>query len=127
MSDYDTDIRTLTALEQARCAAIVDGDYDAFAALSHPELRYTHTSGETDTLDSYLQKCRSGYYDYHRIDRPITRITIVGDTALILGEFHSELSAGGIEKELHASALAVWIRDGDSWLFLGYQPTLLPK
>ena len=42
-------------------AAMVAGDFDDFAALCHPDLIYTHSTAVTDTLDSYLAKCRDGF------------------------------------------------------------------
>ena len=55
---------------------MVAGDFDDFAALCHPDLIYTHSTAVTDTLDSYLAKCRDGFFDYHRIDHPITKIVV---------------------------------------------------
>ena len=122
----DKDVETITALEQRRFDAMTAGDFDAFAAVSHPELIYTHSNAVTDTLESYLRKCRDGFYVYHSIDHPITRIVISGDVALVLGEMNADLTAGGVRKQLNNSSLAVWVRDGDSWLLIGYQPTPKP-
>src|SRR3954452_11108329 len=92
MSDADHDIEVITELERRRFAAMVAGDFDEFAALCHPDLIYTHSTGVTDTLDSYLAKCRDGFFDYHRIDHPITKIVVTGDAGLVLGEMNADLT-----------------------------------
>jgi uncharacterized protein (TIGR02246 family) len=123
MTDVDKDERTIRELEDRRYAAVVAGDFDGFAALCHPDLIYTHSTAVSDTLGSYVEQCRSGYYVYHRIDHPVSRIVVAGDTALVLGEMHADLTAGGVRKQLHNSSLAVWVREGGSWKLIGYQPT----
>ena len=83
-------------LGDQRYATIVRGDYDAFRELCHADLAYTHSTGITDCLDSYLAKCTQGFYDHHRIDHPIRDISIFGDVALALGEMRADLTAGGV-------------------------------
>ena len=115
----------VTELEGRRFAAVLAGDFDAFAAVCHPDLLYTHSTGETDTLESYLAKCRAGHYVYHRVEHPVTKIVVCGDTVLVLGEMNAELTAGGVRTSLRNSSLAVWVRCGDRWQLIGYQPTPL--
>lgn len=117
------DVQEIRALEQRRYAAVVAGDFDAFAAVCHPELIYTHSSGGTDTLASYLDKCRSGHYVYHAVDHPETKIVITGGVALVLGEMNADLTAGGVRKQLRNSSLAVWVRAAEGWQLIAYQPT----
>lgn len=113
-------------LEDRRYAAVVDGDLATFAELAHPELAYTHSDGTVDTLSSYVEKCRSGHYVYHRIDHPIDRIVVTGGTAIVVGEMHADITAGGTRKSLANRSLAVWVRSGGAWRLLAYQPTVLP-
>jgi uncharacterized protein (TIGR02246 family) len=118
---------TIRALEDARYDAVVRGDIAAFVELAHPDLTYTHSTGSVDTLDSYREKLESGFYDYHRIDHPIDRVVVVGDTALVIGEMHADITAGGTRKTLANRALAVWVRVDGDWRLLAYQPTVLPR
>ena len=123
MGDAEQDVADVTELERRRFAAMVAGDFDGFAALCHPDLLYTHSTAVTDSLESYLARCRDGYYVYHRIEHPITTVVVVGDTALVLGEMNADLTAGGVRKQLRNSSLAVWVRARGSWKLIGYQPT----
>ncbi len=123
-----TEVETMIRLlEDARYEAVVRGDVEAFTALAHPDLAYTHSNGAVDTLGSYRDKLRSGFYVYHRIDHPVDRILVVGDTAVVIGRMFADITAGGLRKSLANQAMAVWVREGDRWLLLGYQPTVLPE
>ncbi|MBC2637774.1 MULTISPECIES: nuclear transport factor 2 family protein [unclassified Rhodococcus (in: high G+C Gram-positive bacteria)] len=117
---------TIRDLENDRYRAIVDRDLTRFAELSHPDLAYSHSSGETDTLEDYLDKVRSGFYVYHEIDHPIDFIRIVDDVALVVGEMNADITAGGRDKKLRNRCLAVWKNTDDGWRFLAYQPTPIP-
>jgi ketosteroid isomerase-like protein len=114
-------------LEDERYQALERGDIDAFAALCHPDLLYTHSTGGTDTLADYLGKLREGYYVYHRIDHPVRQVGIYGEVALVFGEMNADITAGGISKQLRTKCLAAWARSGTGWLLLAYQPTPIPQ
>ena len=114
-------------LESARYQAVIDRDFDAFRGLCHPDLVYTHSDSTRDSLESYLAKCRAGFYTYSRIEHPVEDVIIAGDTVVVVGRMHAGITAGGTPKELNNNSIAVWVRStGDSWLLLAYQPTPLP-
>ncbi|QYN03619.1 nuclear transport factor 2 family protein [Pseudomonas protegens] len=119
-----SDIKTLIrAQEDQRYEAILEGKFDTFAHFAHPDLQYAHSNGVVDTVDSYLKKCRDGFYVYHHIEHPIDSIRIEGNIALVFGEMNAEITSGGVRKTLRNKALAVWISDGAKWQLLAYQPT----
>jgi ketosteroid isomerase-like protein len=115
-----TEIREL---EDARYQALVDKDWDRIAELCHPELAYTHATGVTDTMDSYLEKVRAGFFVYHFIDHPIDFIRVVDDVALVVGVMNAHVTAGGEERTLRSKSLAVWKHTAGGWRFLAYHPT----
>ncbi|MGW2254991.1 nuclear transport factor 2 family protein [Kitasatospora sp. NPDC001660] len=123
MSETDADTGAIRALENRRFEALVAGDLDGFTEITHPELVYTHSSGTLDTLDSYLAKCASGFFVYHWIEHPIDRITVVGDTAIVIGDMRADLSVNGVHRKLENRSLAVWTRVDGQWKFLAYQAT----
>lgn len=110
-------------LEQRRYAAMLSGDIEAFAALAHPELIYTHSNGVVDTLSSYVAKCRDGYYQYLRLEHPIDSILIFESIALVYGGMSGEIISGGTHKTLNNRALSVWALLGAEWRLLSYHPT----
>jgi ketosteroid isomerase-like protein len=123
MSDAAKDVEAITELERRRFDAIVAGDFEDFAAVCHPELIYTHSTGGTDSLESYLARCRAGFYDYQWVDHPVTKIVVSADVVLVLGEMNADITAGGVPKQLRNSSLAVWVRDGETWKLIAFQAT----
>lgn len=120
------DTEEILALEDRRYDAIVAGDLDAFAAVCLPDLIYTHSSATTDTLESYVEKVKSGHYVYHRIEHPVDKVVVSGDTALVLGRMVASISVAGTPKELDNTSLAVWVREAGTWKFAAYAPTVRP-
>jgi hypothetical protein len=117
----------INALEEHRYQAMLQGDLDAFQGLSHPELIYIHSNGVKDSLDSYLNKCRGGLYVYHRIDHRLDDIRLSGNTALAFGEMSADITSHGIDKTIHNRTLTVWLKTGQQWQLLAYQPTPMAK
>jgi uncharacterized protein (TIGR02246 family) len=127
LTDSDDTRSLILELESARYQAVIDGDFEAFARLCHPDLVYTHSDSARDTLESYLEKCRAGFYTYSRIEHPVEDVLIVGDTVVVVGRMHASITAGGAPKELNTNSIAVWVKSAEgAWLLLAYQPTPLP-
>lgn len=111
-------------LEDQRYQAVLEQDFDAFESLCHDRLVYSHSAGNRDTLASYVRKLRTGALRYHRMDRSIENVLIVGGTALVLGQMKADVRVNGQQKTLNNSFLAVWVDvDSGSWKFIAYQPT----
>jgi ketosteroid isomerase-like protein len=120
------DERAVRELEDLRYDAVVAGDFDRFATYCHPELTYAHSNADVDSLESYLRKCSEGFYVYHRIDHPIDKVVIAGDTALVFGQMQADLSAAGSRKQLDNVSIAAWVRTVAGWKLLAYWPTVKP-
>jgi ketosteroid isomerase-like protein len=118
-----TDAHTIRDLEKHRFDSIAEHDLDGFSDLAHPDLAYTHSSGTLDTLDSFIEKCGSNHYVYHRIDHIIERVTVAGDTAVVISEVRVDMTAGGIRRKLANRSLGVWARVDGTWKLLAHQAT----
>ncbi|MEU3861706.1 nuclear transport factor 2 family protein [Streptomyces sp. NPDC028722] len=118
-----TDADVIRDLEKLRFDTLVERDLQAFTDLAHPDLAYTHSSGTLDTLDSFVAKCESAYYAYHRIDHLIEQVTVAGDTAVVIGEMSVDMTAGGIRRKLANRSLGVWTRADGTWRLLAHQTT----
>ena len=121
-----TDVRAVLAAEDRRYRALVDADLTALDALFADGLSYAHSSGARDTKAEYLEKIRSGYYVYRRIDHPVERVEIAGDAAVVVGRMTADLDVDGRPKTIDNLALAVWSRAGGDWRLLAYAATPLP-
>ena len=122
----EDDGAAVLAGEDRRYRAMLAADLATLDALFADELSYAHSSGARDTKAEYLEKIRSGYYVYHRIDHPVQRVSVVGDTAIVVGRMTADLLVQGTPKTIDNLALAVWTRAAAGWRLLAYAPTPLP-
>jgi hypothetical protein len=120
------DVPEVLDAEDRRYRAMVDADVDTLDEVCAEELSYAHSSGVRDTKDEYLAKVRSGYYVYRRVEHPVERVEVVGDTAIVVGRMTADLLVDGVAKTIDNLALAVWVRSGGIWRLLAYAPTRLP-
>ena len=118
--------RAVLDAEDRRYRAMIDADLATLDALFADELSYAHSSGARDTKAEYLEKIRSGYYVYQRIDHPVQRVAVVGDTAIVVGRMTADLLVQGVQKTIDNLALAVWTRAAAGWRLLAYAPTSPP-
>jgi ketosteroid isomerase-like protein len=125
MPSHD-DVDEVLAAEDRRYRAMVEADLDTLDRLCADELSYAHSSGVRDTKAEYFAKVRSGYYVYRRIDHPVERVEVVGDTAIVVGRMVADLVVDGVEKTIDNLALAVWTRTAQGWRLLAYAPTRQP-
>ena len=121
-----SDAQQVLAAEDRRYAAMRAADLTTLDELCADGLSYAHSSGVRDTKDEYLGKVRSGYYVYRRVDHPVERVEVVGDTAIVVGRMSADIEVQGVPKTIDNLALAVWARTPDGWRFLAYAPTSLP-
>ena len=116
----------ISALEERRYRAMLESDVVALAELCHEALTYTHSLGDRDDRDSYLEKVGARHFVYHRIERPEERIMIADGTAVVVGRMVADVTVGGFAKSLDNRSLAVWTQTPAGWKFLAYQPTPVP-
>ena len=121
----DADVRAVLDAEDRRYRAMLDGDLTTLDELCADGLSYAHSNGARDTKAEYFDKLRTGYYVYHRVDHPVERVEVAGDTAVVVGRMTSELDSGGVRKTIDNLALAVWTRASGAWRLLAYAPTPL--
>ena len=126
MSADDVAAEVLAA-EDRRYEALLGPDLPTLEKLFHDRLSYAHSSGVRDTKAEYLEKIESGYYDYARIDHPVERVDVVGDTALVVGRMTADLTVQGTPKTLDVLALAVWTKATGDWQLIAYASTPLPR
>ena len=120
------DVPQVLAAEERRYRAMVEADLDVLDRLLADEVSYAHSSGVRDTKSEYLGKLRSGYYVYRRVDHPVERVEVVGDTAVVVGRMTADVDVDGAPKAIDSLALAVWVKRDGGWQLLAYAPTRPP-
>jgi hypothetical protein len=123
----DDVVAAVLAAEDLRYEALLGPDLPTLERLFHEQLSYAHSSGVRDTKAEYLAKIESGYYDYARIDHPVERVDVLGDTAVVVGRMTADLTVDGTPKSLDVLALAVWTRTGGQWQLVAYASTPVPR
>ena len=93
-----SDVQDVLAAEDRRYRAMQDGDLATLDELCADALSYAHSSGTRDTKSEYLGKIGSGYYAYRRIDHPVERVEVVGDTAIVVGRMTSDVEVQGASR-----------------------------
>lgn len=126
MEHTSNDAQAVLAAEDRRYRAMQDADLTTLEQLCADALSYAHSSGVRDTKSEYLEKIRSGYYVYRRIDHPVERVEVAGDTAVVVGAMTADVEVQGRLKTIDNLALAVWTRASGDWRLLAYAPTPLP-
>lgn len=116
----------LAALEDARYAAMLAGDTIALRKLCSARLHYSHSFGDRDTLDNWLEKIEAREIVYHQISWPAEWVEHLPGVALVGGRMTARASVGGVQRRIDNAFLAVWADEGDAWRLVAYQPTPLP-
>ncbi len=119
---------TIAGLEVARYDAMLRRDRTALEAMFDEELVYTHSFGDRDSKQSYLDRLSAGFFDYLEIGHDIDRIILRGDSATVIGTMTARAIVGGEARALHNSYTAVWVRTGgQDWRMIAFQPTPIRK
>lgn len=128
MSEHLDQLMALVlALEQQRAQAMLDGDAGAMGRLLDEDVFYAHSSGLTDTRDSFLAKFRQGIFRYTRVESRIDSVLVLGpDAFLAHGGVAIDAVVGGQARSMTALMLLVWRRREGEWRLAGHQTTLAP-
>ena len=108
-------VNLIAGLEDERYAAMISGDLATLERLLDDRLRYTHSSGDSDSKASYLSRLAEGRFKYLAIVREDQTIVALDETAAVFNTLRIEALAGGAPRRVHSAALAVWGRSGGVW------------
>ena len=128
MSDIGIDA-TLLALEDERCRAIVAQDFERVGALLSPRLVHTHTRGNTDDRESYLNYARH-VVEILDLQREGLRVLPIGDDAAVMhgkqvNRARLRAKPDG-EVRVEAMVTQVWAREDDGqWRMVAFHATPL--
>jgi hypothetical protein len=112
-------VTELERLEQARCAAISAGDWDALADLLRDDYSHTHSTGVVQDKATYVEHVKGRP---RTTTRPGVRVRIYGDAAIMSGRqinTFSEPNRPPVQNEV----LQVWVRSDGGWKLAAFQST----
>jgi ketosteroid isomerase-like protein len=120
-------IAEIGRLEDMRYAAMLGKDADALQRLLHEKLVYMHSSGISDSKDSYITGLREGVWDYRRVERSEQTVLTEGSLALVFNRLSINIIVRGVAKELDNRALAVWVANEGAWKLIAVQSGAIPS
>lgn len=115
----------ILALEEQRRSAMLAGDLGALESLLAPDLRYTHSTGTSDTRASLLAKLAGGQIAYRQLAFTQLAVQCTADAGTVAGEMHAEVVRDGLPRSVAACYLAVWLRRAGAWQLAAFQGTAL--
>jgi len=118
--------RSLLAAEEARRQAMLAADVATLGTLLSDALAYTHSTGVTDSKQSYLQLLASGALRYETLDFAEPRARLVGTAGLVSAVMYATVRKGELRRDIASSYLAVWEHTAAGWVLQAVQATALP-
>ena len=122
----DVTAEQILALEDARFAAMIDGDIAALVGMSADDLAYTHSSGVMDDKTGYIAAMRAGQFSYRHIERLEAKTMVVGEAALIIGRVRLDVLFETGPRILDSRFLSVWTHVAPGWKHLAWHSTSVP-
>lgn len=115
------------ALEERRRQALLAGDLPALQGLLADDLFYVHSTGASDSKDSYLGKIASGGLRYLSLEFSDQRTQSLPFAATVCGRMSAQVLKDGQQKSVASLYLTVWGCDPDGvWRLHAHQGTPLP-
>lgn len=114
------------ALDKERMDAMAAKDVARLNALLADELIYTHSSARLDTKTSLVDGMESGSTVYRAAVPRDVEARDLGDTVVLTGAAHLEVTAGGNELSFDVRFIDVWAKRDGGWQMVAWQSTKLP-
>ena len=115
------DEQAVVAVEKQRFAAQVSRDYNALGQLLADDLVYTHSNGNTDTKQAYIQGIRDGKSVYEQIDVTEQKVRLYNDIAFINGVCLVKMNTNGAPTNLKLKYTDAYARRNGKWQLITWQ------
>ena len=119
-----SDVEALMKADTKRRVAMVAGDVVALGDYLAEDLSWTHSSGKTDSKESFLAVMASGSTVYHSLDVRDTKVRIFGDIFVLEGVVFGDVTKDGLDRKLVNRFITVWQqREHDVFQLQAWQST----
>jgi hypothetical protein len=112
-------VTELERLEQARCTAISQGDWDALADLLLDDYLHTHSTGVVQDKPTYVEHVKGRP---RTTTRPGVRVRVYGDAAIMNGRQINTFAEDN-RPPVQNEVLQVWVRTDRGWKLAAFQST----
>jgi ketosteroid isomerase-like protein len=127
MKSPDAALAELLAVDNKRYEAMIARDINALERLLADELLYTHSTGNTDTKQQYLETIRSGYVQYRSSEVDDLVFRQHGDVGMLMGRARIGATIGGTDRVLENRFFASWVKDDGQWKLLAWVSIPSPR
>ncbi|MBC3783904.1 nuclear transport factor 2 family protein [Spirosoma utsteinense] len=115
------DEKAVADTERQRFGAQVSKDYAVLDQVLANDMTYTHSNGNTDNKQSYIQSIRDGKSKYDAIDVQELKVRVYGKTAVINGVCLIKANNNGETINTHLRYTDVYVRNGKQWQMVAWQ------
>ena len=115
------DEKAVMDAEKQRFDAQVKKDYAVLEKVLADDLIYTHSSGNTDGKQSYIQSIRDGKSNYAAIDPQEQKVRVYGNTAVVNGRCVVKMNNNNTPTELNLRYTDVYVKKGGQWQMVTWQ------
>jgi hypothetical protein len=115
------DAKAVLDTEKQRFAAQVSKNYEVLDKVLANDMVYVHSSGSTDTKQSYVQSMRDGKLTYESIDMQETNVRVYGNTAVVNGTCTIKAVSSGQPVNNHIRYTSVYVRNKTQWQMVAWQ------
>jgi hypothetical protein len=119
----ETDSRTieeLLRLENERCRAISEQDWDALGGLIAADYTHTHATGRIEDRAAYLSGIKGRP---RKTTRGELKVRVYGDAAIISGPMTNHMESATGTTLMETVATQTWVREGGGWKLAAIQVT----
>ncbi|MES2283210.1 MAG: nuclear transport factor 2 family protein [Pseudomonadota bacterium] len=115
----------LLAAEEARRQAMLDNDIARLEALLADGLAYVHSTGGTDSKQSYLKKLSGGDLLYETVEFVSPSARVIGTVGLVSAAMRATVTGrdGSNRRNVFNTYLAVWEHGPSGWVLQMLQGT----
>ena len=121
------DERAVSAVEKQRFDAQVSKNYAVLEQVLANDLIYAHSSGATDSKQSYIQSIRDGKSNYAAIDVQEQKVRVYGNTAIINGVCLIKMNNNNMPTEMKLRYTDVYVKNGKQWQMAAWQSLRLTQ
>lgn len=117
----------IRSLEESRFAAMLSRDAPALRRILADDLTYTHSSGQLESKEQFIESIASGAFQYLAIlPEGALDVRVYGDAAVVTGKGTFRVRAGGEERSLKLRFTDVYVARSGVWQMVAWQSTRLP-
>lgn len=113
--------KAVLAAEKNRFEAQISKNYAVLDQVLGNDLVYTHSNGNTDSKESYIQSIRDGKSKYDAINVEEQKVRVYGSTAIINGICMIKAMSNGETINTHLKYTDVYVRKGKQWQMVAWQ------